>query len=125
MSDKTNTSSSKRLLWIMVASLVLLWAVVTGIRYFVGDSDKAALGDSFWLVRVNVQVKKPVQPGIVAIAAIPEDTDHIRIIGQNLVHPGWRVRFVSDPDWGVGRKIRLESTNSSARGFELGFTLRQ
>ena len=125
MPDKTNTVLSKRLLWITVVSLVLLWVVVTGIRYFAGESDKAALGDSFWLVRINVQVKEPIQPGVVAIAAVPDDTNHIRVVGQNLIHPGWRVRFVSDPDWGIGRKMRLESTNTNARGFELGFTLRQ
>jgi len=125
MTDGTHKSSSKRLLWITVASLVLLWAVVTGIRHLASDSDKAALGDSFWQVQINVRIKDPVQPGVVAIAAVPEETDYIRIVGQNLVHPGWRLRFVSDADWGIGRQVRLTSANNNTRGFELGFTLRQ
>lgn len=125
MPDKIRKASPKRLLWITIASLVLVWAVITGLRYVGKDSEKTALGDSFWQVSINVQVKGPVKPGVVAIAAVPEDTGHIRMVGQNLVHPGWRLRFVSNAEWGIGRQVRLESTNTKAERFELGFTLRQ
>lgn len=124
MSGITHKSSSQRLLWSTITSLMVLWAIAAGLRYFASTAETGALGDSFWDVRIKVQVKEPVTAGIVAQVAIPADTDRIRNIGQNLVHPGWRVRFVSDPDWGIGRQMRLVATNGKTNGFELGFTLR-
>jgi hypothetical protein len=125
MSGIARKTPSQRLLWSTIASLLVLWAVAAGLRYFASDAETGAPGDSFWDIRINVQAKKPVTTGIVARVAIPADTAHIRNVAQNLVHPGWRVRFVSDLDWGAGRQMRLTSTNSSTKGFELGFTLRQ
>lgn len=105
--------------------LVLLWAMSTGLRFLASNSETAALGDKSWEVRVSVLVKEPIKPGTIAIAAVPADTSHIRVIGQNLIHQGWRLRFTSDPEWGIGRQTRLVAANTNTGNFELGFTLHQ
>lgn len=113
-----------RLLWTAVAVLLALWVLLAGLRHAAGDGEAAALGDRLWEVGVRVQMDNVV-PGAVVRTAVPDDTQYIRLAGQRLVHPGWRLRFSSDPAWGVGRQTRLVATRADTQGFELGFTVHQ
>lgn len=116
--------ASRRLLWLAMAVLVALWGGLTSLRYLGGTPETGSPGDRMWEVSVRAQVKA-VGPETVARVAVPVDTDHIRIIGQRLVYPGWQQRFRSDPEWGVGRQARLSATGVETRGFELSYTVHQ
>ncbi|MDT8383792.1 MAG: 7TM domain-containing protein [Gammaproteobacteria bacterium] len=125
MIGRTSHRSFHWLLWTAAAVLVVLWAIAAGLRYLDSSAATAAAGDRLWEVRISVQLDKPAAPEAIAIAAVPADTAHLRIIGQQLAHPGWRLRFTADPDWGVARQIRLAASSAHAHGFNLGFTLYQ
>jgi transglutaminase-like putative cysteine protease len=104
--------------------LVALWAVLAALRYLGDTPEAGAAGDRLWEITVGAQVRS-VGAETVARVAVPVDTDHVRIIGQRLIYPGWRQRFGADSAWGIGRQARLSASGVDTQGFQLSYTVHQ
>lgn len=119
-----STQSSKWLFWLAIGTIFALWSVAAGLRHWSDSSVHTALEENLWAVKISGELDN-THAGMVVRVAIPGDTLHVSVVGQNLIHPGWQLRFRSDPEWRAGRQVRLEARKTGAKRFELGFILRQ
>ncbi len=124
MKRRLPRTTSRTLPWLAVAALIVLWALAAGLLHMAGSEDRAALGDHLWEVGIGVRVEA-AGPGVTARVAVPTDTDHLKIIGMGLKHPGWQQHSRQDAEWGVGHQVQLTATSSTPGAFEVVFTVHQ
>ena len=78
----------------IIFSLLLLGAVVIGLRISLLSNEAVPVGDQVWQINMAVTVNYSQEKSNLRIA-VPLDSSHIRIISQSYEHPGFHLKRIS------------------------------
>ena len=104
--------------------LVLLVAglVISGWRYIAKPEAAAAPGDHSWDVELSIRAGAVAGKTSVEIAA-PLNTRHLRIVGQNIAHPGWRQAFRLQQGPEASRRIAFVASRDGGLAIDAVFSI--
>ena len=82
-------------LHIVVIVLCLFGVVFFSLRGLFSSDESLPVGDSLWQITINIALKKPTSDNKLHIF-IPSDTGHLRVVGQHLFFPDFKL-------WQIGQ----------------------
>lgn len=112
-SQAQKKSPHSRFLWLSVSALLLIWLALSLVRFGTETGQAAASGDSFWTVSLSLKIHGGDKGAIVKLA-IPSDTVHLQLVGQDLTHAGWRQSFVRDSKTERVRQLKFIALDERA-----------
>jgi hypothetical protein len=108
----------KALIIVLIGAGLVLWAW----RYWLQPAAVAAPGDRLWDIELSIRAKATAGKTAVEIAA-PLNTRHLRVIGQNITHPGWRQNFHMPESPESSRRIAFVASKSGDLSIDASFSV--
>lgn len=112
--------SSRNLVYVLILAGLVLFAW----RYASEPEAVAAPGDRLWDVELRIRASAVARETAVEIAA-PLNTRSLRVIGQNIAHPGWRQNFRLQDRPESGRRVAFSASREGELSIDAVFSVHE